>query len=58
MVKKYKIFKLAPSGALTVSCRAGDTFGDGDTSLNLKKNGDNVSLCGIIAPTASFWLIE
>jgi hypothetical protein len=58
MLKKYKIFKLAPSGVLTVYCRAGDTFGDGSTSLTLSTNGENVTLYGLIAPTASFWLIE
>ncbi|NBX75502.1 MAG: hypothetical protein EBQ92_03030 [Proteobacteria bacterium] len=57
MLKKYQIFKLAPSGVLTVNCATGDTFGDGSTSMNLQNNGDNVSMYGIISPTDSFWLI-
>jgi len=57
LLKIYQIFKLAPSGVLTVSCTSGDTFGDGTTSTTLQKNGDNIYLTGIISPTNSFWLI-
>lgn len=57
LLKIYQIFKLAPSGVLTVSCTSGDTFGDGTTSITLQKNGDNIYLTGIISPTNSFWLI-
>jgi hypothetical protein len=57
LLKIYQIFKLAPSGVLTVSCTSGDTFGDGTTSTTLQKNGDNIYLTGIISSTNSFWLI-
>jgi len=57
MMKIYRIFKLAPSGILSIACTAGDTFGDGSTSTSLQKNGDNIYLSGIISSNNSYWLI-